>query len=176
LIAIDLTTDQLITFCDFIREFSGLNFNDTNWLGLKISLKERMADQAIDCPEEYLTRLKTDSLEQDELVSLITVSETYFFRDKGQFEALRDKILPELVAKKSKQQPGRPSIKIVSCGCSIGAEPYSIAIVVLQSGLTSRADFEIIAFDINKKIIEQAKQATYGLYTFREKDTQNHNS
>ena len=168
----ELSPQQLLEFANFIREITGISFDNTNSIGLKISIRERMEAKAILDPESYLSFLKLDNAEIEELIALICVPETYFFRDKRQFQALRDRILPDMVSKKEKLNPGvRPLIRIISSGCSTGQEPYSIAIAIEQSGLSKSADFEILAFDINKKSVLRAKEAVYARHSFREPNT-----
>ena len=106
--AIDFTQDQLLEFGDFVTGFTGMDFDGHMWCGLKVSLQERMNACRVAEAKDYLARLKFDSQEKEELVSLLSVPETYFFRDRMQFDALRDKILPEIVEKKSKLIPGKP--------------------------------------------------------------------
>ena len=64
----------------------------------------------------------------DDLVSELTVGETYFFRDPAQLEFIRRTILPEL-----RSQPGR-AIRAWSSGCASGEEAYSLAILFEQEG------------------------------------------
>lgn len=171
--ACELRSGQLAEFADFIREMTGISFDATNWVGLKVSLRERMEDRAVPDAEAYLSLLKADGAEVEELIALICIPETYFFRDKRQFQALRDDILPEIVSRKQSVHPGvRPLVRIVSCGCSTGQEPYSIAIAIDQSGLSKEADFEITAFDINKKSVFRAREGVYTRHSFREPNTE----
>jgi len=166
-----LTPDQFGDLSDFVRCATGLYFDASKKFILNISVNERMQVLSMEEPAMYIEILKSKSSELEELITLLSVPETYFFRDKKQFEALRDKILPHLIAQKNTLGPGRPKIKILSCGCSSGEEPYSIAIAILQTGFIYQADIEIIAFDISKKSVEKARRAEYTKNSFREEDT-----
>ena len=168
----ELTHEKVLQFSNLIKEYTGINFDEYKWLGLRISIKERMMACGITETELYFARLKSDLQEKDELVSLLTVPETYFFRDKKQFDVLRDKILPEMVEKRCKLNVGKPLIRIFSMGCSTGEEPYSLAIAVHQSGLMKRCEFEIIACDISKNSLAKAVKGEYTRYSFREKNTE----
>src|SRR5205809_281294 len=115
----DFNLKELSGIADFLRETTGIFFDESNSMGLKVAVKERMIATSLKDPDVYAVRLKSSSSECEDLISLISVPETYFFRDKRQFEALRDIILPEMVAKKMKNAPGmKPFIQIASCGCS----------------------------------------------------------
>ncbi len=157
-------------FAGEILRMTGMNFGEDNRLALKVALKERMFESKIRSADEYFDYLSKNSSEREELIALLSVPETYFFRDKKQFAALRDVILPELIEVKLKSGV-KPRIKIASCGCSTGQEPYTIAIAIDQGGLRGKADFEILAFDINKKSIERAIAGEYTSNSFREQDT-----
>ncbi len=168
----ELTPEELLQFGECVKSLNGMNFDGYTWLGLRISLRERMKDCRLLEAPAYLAHLKSDIQEQDELIALLSVPETYFFRDRVQFDVLRDKILPEMVERKSKLISGKPVIKIVSAGCSTGEEVYSLAIAVLQSGLMEQCEFDINGFDISKNALAKARSAEYTKHSFREKDTE----
>jgi chemotaxis protein methyltransferase CheR len=92
------------------------------------------------------------------LTNLMTVNETYFFREEYQFKCLVNSILPLLAEKKRDASP----IRIWVLPSSSGEEPYSIAIYMLEkwAGI-NHYDVEIIASDIDTKILEQAKRGLY---------------
>ena len=107
----------------------------------------------IDNPASY-ENILTSREEIFNISKYITVSETYFFRECAHFKILED-LLPEL----SKLNR---TINICSAACSIGCEPYSIAMLLdyhIKKGL--KLDYAIDAFDINNEAIETAKNARY---------------
>src|SRR5207247_2974392 len=64
----------------------------------------------------------------DELAALareLTVPETYFFRNRDQFRALSDVVLPDRIAARA----GERRLSLLSAGCASGEEAYSLAIV-----------------------------------------------
>lgn len=92
------------------------------------------------------------------LVNGITVNETYFYREKEQFEVLVERILPELHAKRPKHLP----IRILSAPSSTGEEPYSIILHILEEGrIVEERDIEVVGIDIDSTVIEKAKQGKY---------------
>lgn len=107
---------------------------------------------------------QTSESEWQKLASLITLGESYFFRDRGQFALLREQILPELI---SARQPQR-TLNIWSAGCSTGEEPYSLAIL-LDELLPNQKDWQIriLGTDINGGAIDKARQGIYGARSFR---------
>lgn len=89
------------------------------------------------------------------VVDSITTNETLFFRDIASFNALREAVLPNLV-----KNAGTRKLRIWSAAASSGQEVYSIAMTLLEMGLSSR-NVEIHATDISEKILEKAKDGKY---------------
>jgi len=66
------------------------------------------------------------------VINEITTRETLFFRDSSPFDLLRNKLLPDLVDRRSRVGSRIP-IRIWSAACSTGQEAYSIAIVLRET-------------------------------------------
>ncbi|MGB9668168.1 MAG: CheR family methyltransferase [Thermosulfidibacteraceae bacterium] len=102
-----------------------------------------------------------------DIIDVVTVNETFFFRHESQFEVLEG-ILKDLLKRVTERK-----IRIWSVGCSTGEEPYSIAITACRAhfGLYGSYDcesrFEIIANDISREALNKAKEAVYGGYSIR---------
>ena len=97
----------------------------------------------------YCALLQKDPEAQQRLKDFLTINVSEFFRDNEQFQVLKTKILPELVSKSPS------SIKIWSAGCSIGAEPYSVAMILDE--INPKCDYRILATDLDQTILAQAK-------------------
>jgi chemotaxis protein methyltransferase CheR len=118
--------------------------------------------------EGYLSLLAGSEEEWVVLESEITIGETYFFRDTGQFDALRDTILPSLVARRA----GQRRLRIWSAGCSTGAEPYSVAILLQHLlGADHRSwSITILGTDISEAALTTARQARFSPWALRGMD------
>lgn len=103
--------------------------------------------------------------EMDALVAELTIGETYFFRHKEQFDALRDTILPDVLAR---NEPFR-RLRIWSAGCATGPEPYSLAIMLKREFGARIAGWHvsIVATDINQKFLARAREGRYDEWAFR---------
>lgn len=102
---------------------------------------------------------------EKEIVDAITTNETLFFRDKGPFELLQHKILPEVFDARSSNRGLKPRIKIWSAASSTGQELYSIAIVIKEL-LQDSTDytFTLLGTDISDAAISQASYGKYNRF------------
>ena len=100
------------------------------------------------------------------IVHVITVGETYFFRNQAQFDALRSHILPTLIEERRKT--GNKQLRLWSAGSATGEEPYSLAIL-LREMLPDIETWSItlLATDINDGYLEQARKGLYRPHSFR---------
>lgn len=101
--------------------------------------------------EELLYRYDTDPAIHEALINLLTVNETYFFREAGQIEFMAGQI------------DHMKSIRVLTAPGSSGEEPYSIAISLLEASVPAHR-IEIVSVDINTEMTERAKS---GLYSAR---------
>lgn len=83
----------------------------------------------------------------------LTINTSEFFRDEKVYAYLKEEIFPELLKKHAEV------LTIWSAGCSIGAEPYTIAIILDVLRALERA--QIIATDLDDKALLTAQRAGY---------------
>ncbi len=155
-------------FQDLILERSGLYFPEEKWHSLRRHMAEALTSSPCASLDEYYTVLQENHCthpEWERLISVLTVGETYFFRNKGHFDALVQRILPEVIARQ--EQSGR-CIRIWSSGCATGEEPYSVAIS-LRELIPNLNDWQImiLATDINRAALHKAREGLYGEWSFR---------
>ena len=108
--------------------------------------------------EQYLRYLQQDVGERQRLVTSLSIHVSQFFRNPTLFETLQAGVLPALV----QRTVDRP-LRIWSVGCSAGEEPYSLAILLVESfgEQVAGEQFEILATDIDLRTLAQAEQALY---------------
>ncbi|PJI09813.1 MULTISPECIES: CheR family methyltransferase [Clostridium] len=114
-----------------------------------LSLISRVGAESID---EYVKILKRDEDQRQRFLDFITINVTEFFRNPEIFKEA-EKELRNMVY--SNKEP----LKIWSAACSIGAEPYSIAIILDK--IDSFRKHNIIATDIDSTILGKAKLGEY---------------
>jgi chemotaxis protein methyltransferase CheR len=110
--------------------------------------------------DSYLQRVEGGDVEEIEhFRNAITTNLTSFFRENHHFEFLADQVLPHLQS----QNRATRRIRIWSAGCSTGEEPYSIAMVLLESAgeLLRHWDVRILATDIDTNVLEYARRGIY---------------
>jgi chemotaxis protein methyltransferase CheR len=150
-------------FQELLIEKSGLCFDEGRSQSLHLALWQRLQHRGYDSYREYYNLLKfhpEGQIEIRELLDLITIGETYFFRNKAQFDVLMKFVLPEIMQRKVHSQD--KCLRVWSAGCSGGDEAYSIAIAIIEV-VPSYKDWNIsiLGTDINRNGLARAKEAVY---------------
>jgi len=141
----------------------GLNFKQykPNYLKRRIGVRMR----ATGCSDflQYRAYVKQNSEEGRRLINDLTINVTEFFRDQDVYDAIRRKVIPQLVEHK---REGRIySLRAWSAGCATGEEPYSLSIL-FREALSKEKDpgpwaLRITATDLDDKALEKAKEGKY---------------
>lgn len=157
---ITISEDDFQKFQEYFYRKTGIQFEHSKRYFVDKRLVERIEATAHESFRSYFTmlRFQASGIEMQALVNLMTINETYFFREEYQFHCLVNSILPEIVAKKKDQSP----IRIWVIPSSSGEEAYSIAMCLLERwpGI-NKWDVEIISSDIDTKILTQAREGKY---------------
>ncbi|HMA49564.1 MAG TPA: CheR family methyltransferase [Magnetospirillaceae bacterium] len=95
------------------------------------------------------------------LIDAVTTNKTDFYREPSHFTYLTQRCLPEATADGA-GAGGRP-YKVWSAACSIGAEPYTLAMVLADFAATRPAgwEFSILASDISTAVLAKAARAVF---------------
>lgn len=146
-----LTDAELRNISAFIFEAAGITLSPTKKALVSGRLTKRL--QAVGCSTftDYLRHIRSNAVERQQAIDLLTTNETYFFREPKHFAYLAERIIPEVDA-------GRP-FRVWSAACSSGEEPYSIAMVLAER--LGQRPWEIVASDISTRVLEQARAAIY---------------
>ena len=145
----------------WLADFSGISTGIIGHHTLQRAVGERLEVTGLDDITAYLELLLSSPQEQQNLVELVVVPETWFFRDRQPFVHLRAHI-SGLIADGLPSQP----LRLLSAPCASGEEPYSLAMTLLDMGLPADC-FRIDAIDICRQSIRKARQAVYGKHSFR---------
>ena len=159
-----LSTEDYGKLCRLIYDRLGLAFDDKKIHFLSKRVADRMQLLQLDDPSRYLFLLTygdAEGTEMQALANLVTINETYMFREYEQLQAFANCCLPEVISRK--QALGERRLRIWSAGCSSGEEPYTLAIILREVFPDSdRWDVEITATDIDQQRLAMARSALYG--------------
>jgi chemotaxis methyl-accepting protein methylase len=173
---------------EFIQHRCGLYFTENRLRFLRQRLWERMRAREIRSYSEYYHHVAFNpggDEEWQELLELLLNQETGFFRHQPSFDALVEHVLPRLMY--DKQRHGINGITMWSAGCSVGQEPYSLAMAFLemveptlprrtgeaiplspvQSGGMGGWQVKVSGSDISRRGLDLARRAQYKHYQVR---------
>lgn len=154
---------------DFIHGHCGIYFDDEAKYLLEKRLARRAAARQCRSFAEYYRFLKYDRKREEEMnaaLDVLTTNETYFFREEFQLRAFAEEILPELLASGRHER----TLRIWSAGCSTGEEPYTIAMLVLESGRFAEWRVDIFGTDISQRVLQAARGGVYQTPSMRQAD------
>lgn len=153
---------DLEKLAQMIYTHCGLRYT-TKLTALKDKISKRLTELNLSCAE-YCDYLNKFSLEWDYLIELLTINETYFYREEHQLNECCTVVLPAM-----KEEFKHRPLRIWSAACSTGEEPYTLAMLIQETGKFPKGSVEIIATDINKNVLQKAQQGWYhqGSFAFR---------
>ena len=164
-----MTDEEFRLLRDRINEYCGIDFDADARLLIERRLAPRL--EALGCADysEYWRHLRYSPAGRDELeeiVERVTTNETYFFREQYQLDALQQEILPSL----HRLRPRGRRLSIWSAGCATGEEAYTVAILVLETGLFHGWDVRVFGNDVSRRVVTHARKGIYGRASFRQTD------
>lgn len=155
-----ITAQDFEKFREFFYRKTGIQFELSKRYFVDKRLIDRIEATQSGSFRNYFTMLRFEASgeELQHLTNLMTVNETYFFREEYQFQCMVNSILPDLITRKQDSKP----IRIWAIPSSSGEEPYSIAIYLLEywAGI-NKWDIEIVSSDIDTQILSQARKGFY---------------
>jgi chemotaxis protein methyltransferase CheR len=143
----------------YIYDYSGIKMPISKMTMLEGRLRRRLRATNISNFNDYCDYLfKHGGIDKEAifLIDAVTTNKTDFFREPKHFEYMAETALPEMAA------AGHKRFRIWSSACSIGAEPYTIAMVMQdfiesQSGL----DYRVVATDLSTDVLHAARRGVY---------------
>lgn len=149
----DATLKQAIRY---IRDWIGIDLPDYRVPLLHAELQRiGYGDAAVG-----LTRLvKNEDSIREEFIPILTISETYFFRHRGHFDALKKFAIKQ-------RDLGMPC-KVLAAGCSTGEEAWSAAAVLASVYKDSGLSYEVHGWDLDSRRIRYANRGYYGVCAAR---------
>lgn len=148
----------MIDYQWFMREFKTISNIDLT-LYKEVQMQRRIDNFIIKQLNKvdylkFLEILKDNKDLYEYFLEYLTINVTEFFRNTNSWNYLFENIIPDMINEKNLN-----SINIWSCGCSTGEEPYTLGILMKEFFPNIKTN--ILATDIDKKVISIAKQGLY---------------
>jgi chemotaxis protein methyltransferase CheR len=148
---------------DLIRDRFGIYYDDTKQFLLQSRLQTRLVKRSVaDFAAYYrfLTSSPERQNEWDELASVLSNNETYFFRERAQLDVLATEVVAEAVRSGGK-------LRVWSSACSTGEEPFSLGMTLLETRKLQTSHIQIKARDLSPRVLERCKVGFYRDLSFR---------
>lgn len=156
---------NLAPFRSLLEKRCGLVFENEKTAILEAGIHARMKARGESSPACYHALVCAEREEFGRFVNLLTINETYFYRDPVHFALLAGRLVPELMATRRVSA----NIRILSAGCSTGEEAYSIIIALAERfGRDELAGISVIGVDIDSTAIASAREGVFGKRSFRD--------
>jgi chemotaxis protein methyltransferase CheR len=157
---IELTAGDFERFREYFYKKTGIYFEDTKRYFVDKRLVQRIIDTHHETFREYFMfmRFQASQWEFQHIVNLMTVNETYFFREEYQLKCMVGPVLEEIV----RRSRGTAPVRILSIPCSTGEEPYSIALYLLEYwSHINDIDVQLFASDIDTNALAHSKAGVF---------------
>jgi chemotaxis protein methyltransferase CheR len=155
-----LSEKNFCRLAELIHSYSGIKMPPAKRTMLEGRLRRRVRLTGAASLDDYCRRLFDDdglAAELVDLMDVVTTNKTEFFREPAHFDFLRGRGLAMLMT------PDRPKLKAWSAACSIGAEPYTLAMVIEEhlAQVRSRAEYSILCTDLCTEVLGEAIAGVY---------------
>src|ERR1017187_1659917 len=165
--------EETISNADFgrlrslIYEQAGISLSSDKKTMLELRIKRRLRSLNLSSYAQYCEYLFAHHNQKEEVVHLIdvvTTNKTDFFREAAHFDLLVQKAIPDIMAR---NESGK-QVLVWSAACSSGEEPYTLAMVLNEYGLSHPGfRFRVLATDISTTVLEKAKLGVYNCELLR---------
>jgi len=151
-------TDPLQRLVGMIRDRTGNVIPASRLPFLEEVAQRRANGKGLGTLEGYVRALEQDALcdEWPQLIPLVTIKESYFFRAPQQWEVIRKQVLPELL------QARGQTLRIWSAACARGEEPATLAMILSEDKNLAHVSWSILATDVDEEALAGARLGLYG--------------
>lgn len=141
-----------------VRRLTGLDLSHYRQQQLLRRLKAYLDRHGLPDYGSLARRITNDSQALRDFMDYLTINVTEFFRDGRPFEMLARDVLPRLLVEFR-------YLKVWSAGCSSGAEPYSLAILLEE--LDPGGRHQVLGTDVDGAVLQMAQEGLYDDYALR---------
>ncbi|HYH22633.1 MAG TPA: CheR family methyltransferase [Azospirillum sp.] len=159
-----LSSGDFRRLADFIQGYSGIRMPPVKKTMVEGRLRRRVRALGLPSLDDYCRHLfEGGGLDKElvDLINVVTTNKTDFFREPQHFSLLAGGVLPDWAGGSSRLGFDRP-LKVWSAASSIGAEPYTLAMVLDDFAHRHHGfRFDILGTDISTDALEKARLAIY---------------
>ncbi len=151
--------EQLAFIASFVRKRSGMVLRPEKAYLIEARLGEVARSRGLESFRALTNRLHAQDAElENEVIDAMTVNETSFYRDLVPFHVIKQRMLPEVVERRSAEK----SINLWCAASSTGQEPYTVAMLIREHFPQLR-DWRVrfVASDISDTVLERARSGVY---------------
>ncbi len=158
--AVVLSDDDFPKLCDLVRRYTGIALSEMKREMLYGRLIRRLDALRLPSFSDYIQLINDPhSGEVQEFINTVTTNQTSFFREMHHFEHLEQHLLQKITSRFFADQ----RLRIWSCACSTGEEPYSIAMILDERrDCLTGIDVKVLATDIDTAVLSAAAAGIYG--------------
>ncbi len=163
-----LSQNEFQELRNFLERASGIHIHDGKQFLFESRLGPFLRNENIENYAELLKKLRShnDNSLAMRVVDLMTTNETLWFRDRYPFRTFRDKVIPDLAEEIKSGK--RRKVRLWVAASSTGQEPYSLAMIWLESCLNYNClhpdMFSILATDISDQALAKARSGRFDRY------------
>jgi chemotaxis protein methyltransferase CheR len=153
-----MSKEEFDFFRGKIYELAGISLSDVKIDLLQSRLRTRVIKHGLNSYAQYknyLLRLSPDDDEWECFINQLTTNKTDWFREDEHFTYLTEEFLPKW------KTLGKKHLSVWCAASSTGEEPYTLAMVLNRTLARSGFTFDILATDIDTKVLELAKNGVY---------------
>ncbi|MCA9232042.1 MAG: protein-glutamate O-methyltransferase CheR [Planctomycetales bacterium] len=159
----NLNSEDIDAICRLVDDLCGIYWDESKAYLIEARLGSLLEKSSCKNYRDLASKVRAECVPglRSEVIDAVTTNETLWFRDSSPFQALKYKIVPELIdAKQSTCFPKR--FRIWCAACSTGQEPYSIAMTLADTIPHIESwDVQILGTDISPAAVERASRGIY---------------
>ena len=153
-------TTEMAWLCKMIRDKAGIVLGEDKLYLLESRLNPLAEKNAFRTISDLITALRKVEWSplHYQVIDAMTTNETYFFRDIAPFDALRDRLIPDLMKKRA----GERRLHMWCGAASTGQEPYTIMMTLREHFPSLQTwDVKLLATDLSSKVLARCKAGRY---------------
>ena len=157
----DAEVEKLQRILGQVHARTGHDFSQYKRSTVLRRVERRMQLNGFTTLEAYLAYLRGNATEAKAMFNDILIGVTSFFRDRESWQALEQKVIPELFRQKRNGQ--QAELRVWSIGCATGEEAYGLAMLLFEEADRQdiQPEIEIFASDLDERSIARAREGLY---------------